>query len=73
MGEQDHLPIERTPVATRVSSQHNNRYGAVISSLYSFWLARQASNLDRRDVTSVILFDSGAEVRNLSLSHGNMA
>ena len=73
MASQDHLPIERTPVATRISSQHNDRYGAVISSLYSFWVARQTSNLDRRDVTSIILFDHAAEVRDLSLSHGNVA
>lgn len=73
MGGLDHVPIERTPVATRISSHHNNRYGAVISSLYAFWVARQASNLDRRDVTSIILFDHGAEVRKLSSSHGNMA
>lgn len=73
MGGQDHLPIERTPVATRISSQHNNRYGAAISSLYAFWVARQASNLDRRDVTSIILFDTQAEVSTMSLSHGNMA
>ena len=73
MSAQDHLPIEQTPVARRISSHHNNRYGAVISSLYAFWVARQASNLGRRDVTSIILFDDRAEVRNLSLSHGNMA
>jgi len=58
MAERDYLPVRQTPVAARISSYHNNRYGAVISSLYSFWVARQASNLDRRDVTSIILFES---------------
>jgi len=68
MAVPDHLPIELTPVAARISANHNNRYGAVVSSLYAFWVARQASNPDRRDVTSIVLFDSVAEVRNISLS-----
>lgn len=72
MGGQDHLPVERTPVAARISFNHNNRYGAVISSLYAFWVARQASNPDRRDVTSIVLFDSQAEVRNIYLPYGNV-
>jgi len=72
MASHDHLPIKRTPVAARISSNHNNRYGAVISSLYAFWVARQASNPDPRDVTSIILFDSRAKVRSFSLSHGNV-
>jgi len=61
MGGMDQRPVQQTPVTTRISAQHNNRYGAVISSLYAFWVARQAVNLTQRDVTSIILFDSQSE------------
>ena len=66
MAAMDHRPIRQTPVAARITSRHNNRYGAVISSLYAFWVARRATNRARRDLTSIILFDSQPKVRDLS-------
>jgi len=50
MGWQDHLPVKQTPVAARIA----------------FWVVHQVSNFDQQDVTSIILFDSQAMVRNLS-------
>lgn len=58
----DHRPIQRTPVAARITSRHNNRYGAVVSSLYAFRVAHLAADHARRDLTSIILFDSQPKV-----------
>ncbi|KAK7676902.1 hypothetical protein QCA50_020158 [Cerrena zonata] len=60
----DRRPLQNTPVTTKIASRHNNRLGAVFSSLHGFWQAR-ASALNmaggnavlRRDAYSVILFD----------------
>ena len=57
----DRQPLPNTPATARISAFANNRYGAVLSSLHSFWTARAAaiasSNAARRDAYSVILFD----------------
>ena len=61
MSSDDRRPIPNTPVTARIRSFANNRYGAVLSSLYSFWTARAAalanSNAARRDAYSLILFN----------------
>jgi hypothetical protein len=58
MASNDHRPLLNTPVTARISKQHNNRLGAVYSSLYSFWTARSsATTANRRDSYTVILFD----------------
>lgn len=67
MASRDRLPLSGTPVTDRIRSTHNNRLGAVYSSLYSFWMSRQAAldpahsqsstTTTRRDAYSVILFD----------------
>ena len=66
MGGSDRRPLPNTPATARITARANNRYGAVLSSLHSFWTARAAaianSNAARRDAYSVILFDHG--VRN---------
>ncbi|KIJ64840.1 hypothetical protein HYDPIDRAFT_40028 [Hydnomerulius pinastri MD-312] len=59
----DRRPLPDTPASERIIRQSDNRFGAVLSSLYSFWLARDAAmNASgtgvRRDAYSVILFDS---------------
>ena len=61
MSSTDRRPLPNTPATPRISARSNNRYGAVLSSLYSFWTARAAaitsSNAVRRDAYSVVLFD----------------
>ncbi|KAG8215603.1 hypothetical protein J3R82DRAFT_7468 [Butyriboletus roseoflavus] len=63
MGSRDLQPLANTPATARIKSYANNRYGAVLSSLYSYWTARAAaitgSNTTRRDAYSVVLFDHG--------------
>ena len=62
----DRRPLPNTPVTSRISAQHNNRVGAVYSSLYAFWQARDTAvggsstgAINRRDAYSVVLFDHG--------------
>lgn len=61
MGGTDRQPLPNTPVTPRIIAHANNRYGAVLSSLHSFWTARAAvmasPNAARQDAYSVILFD----------------
>ncbi|KAF9231472.1 hypothetical protein BU15DRAFT_68308 [Melanogaster broomeanus] len=59
---QDRRPLRDTPASARIIRHSDNRFGAVLSSLYSFLLARDAAvNAGgrgvRRDTYSVILFD----------------
>ena len=65
MSYADRRPLPNTPASARISARSDNRYGAVLSSLHSFWTARAAaiasSNAARRDAYSVILFDDGVE------------
>ena len=64
----DHQPLANTPMTKRVSSKHNNRYGAVLSALYAFWSSREVATRQgaplgiRRDAYSIVLFDSTPEV-----------
>jgi hypothetical protein len=61
MGSTDRQPLRNTPASGRIIRSSNNRFGAVLSSLYSFWSARAAAvagtQTARRDAYSVILFD----------------
>ena len=61
----DRRPLPNTPATARISAHSNNRYGAVLSALYSFWTARAApitaSNAVRRDAYSVVLFNDDVE------------
>ncbi|TCD67573.1 hypothetical protein EIP91_012270 [Steccherinum ochraceum] len=64
MGAYDRRPLANTPVTNRLVRSHDNRLGAVYSSLYAFWSARHTSAnptggaaTHRRDAYSVILFD----------------
>ncbi|KAG6369029.1 hypothetical protein JVT61DRAFT_1964, partial [Boletus reticuloceps] len=63
MSATDRRPLPNTPATARISAKSNNRYGAVLSSLHTFWAARAvaiaSSNAARRDAYSVILFDRG--------------
>jgi len=60
----DRRPLAGTPVTKQIAARHDNRLGAVYSSLYSFWMSRlsavtsgQTQTAARRDSYSVILFD----------------
>ena len=56
----DRRPLNDTPITARIAQQHNNRIGAVYSSLHAFWQARHAvtnNTTNRRDAYSVILFN----------------
>ena len=62
MTHTDRKPLPNTPVTARIAARSNNRFGAVLSSLYGFWSARAAATTSegRRDAYSVILFGSRA-------------
>ena len=56
----DRQPLRDTPVTARIAALHNNRLGAIYSSLYAFWSARYATRggtANRGDTYSIILFD----------------
>lgn len=65
---EDRKPVSDTPVTERIVATANNRFGAVLSSLYGFWVARDAamrsrvSQGTRRDAYTVLIFDSTAKV-----------
>ncbi|KAG1764546.1 hypothetical protein EDD22DRAFT_951631 [Suillus occidentalis] len=60
----DRQPLRNTPASDRIIQRSNNRFGAVLSSLYGFWSARAAAVAGRpsarRDSYSIILFDQSA-------------
>ncbi|KAI0751603.1 hypothetical protein C8Q80DRAFT_1158351 [Daedaleopsis nitida] len=65
MGNSDRRPLANTPTTQLIRRTHDNRLGAVFSSLYGFWEARHrtiAANGNapaaRQDAYSVILFDN---------------
>ncbi|KAI0796932.1 hypothetical protein C8Q75DRAFT_796662 [Abortiporus biennis] len=68
MNERDRRPLANTPVTDRISRYHNNRLGAVYSSLFAFWSARLSANSgngqapNRRDAYSIVLFDDAFNV-----------
>jgi hypothetical protein len=74
MGSGDNLPLANSPVAQLIAQRQNNRFGAALSSLYSFCKAREeavrqgAATGARRDAYSVILFNEQATVRFVSSS-----
>lgn len=62
MAGTDRRPLNDTPASARIAARHNNRIGAVYSSLFAFWSTRHAvanGNANRRDAYSVILFNEG--------------
>ncbi|KAH8977860.1 hypothetical protein EDB86DRAFT_3157188 [Lactarius hatsudake] len=67
MGRADLQPLPDAAGTPRISLTVNNRFGAVISSLYSFWTARQAAVMQnaqlgghRKDAYSVVFFSKDA-------------
>lgn len=62
MDYSDRRPLGNTPTTGIISRRHNNRLGAVYSSLQAFWAARSAANAGqaaaiRRDAYTVLLFN----------------
>ena len=64
----DRQPLPNSPATRRIVQLANNRFGAVLSSLYGFWTAREAAVRSganagqRRDAYSIVLFDHTASV-----------
>ena len=69
MGSSDHRPLTHTPMSKRISSNYDNRYGAVLSALYAFLASRQVATRNGpttgvgQDSYSIIAFDSYTQVR----------
>lgn len=62
MLEQDLQPLRDEPIARRIASHNDNRFGAVLSAFYQFLLER--SSATKRDAYSVIVFNGSTEVRS---------
>lgn len=62
MSDDDRQPLRNTPVFAKISATSNNRFGAVLSSLFCFWSARAVAigSSGRRDAYSVVLFNGDA-------------
>jgi hypothetical protein len=63
----DWAPLPNTPISAHLIGVCNNRYGAVLSALYGFWLARNSavyaySTQARQDACSVVTFNDHAIV-----------
>ncbi|CUA74500.1 hypothetical protein RSOLAG22IIIB_11257 [Rhizoctonia solani] len=68
MKRHDHLPLANLPVTSRLVSQCNNRYGAVVSALYGFLKNREAAVTNaglrsRQDSYTFLMHDNKSEVR----------
>ena len=68
MSAKDHRPLANTPMTRRISSKHDNRYGAILSALYAFLASRQVATRNgsttgvRQDSYSIVMFDHSSEV-----------
>jgi len=57
MSCRDRQPLANTPSFSSIAPRHPDRFGAVLSGLFSFWTARAPGpEEDRRDAYSVLLF-----------------
>ncbi|KAF8607195.1 hypothetical protein BDV93DRAFT_488167 [Ceratobasidium sp. AG-I] len=62
MTSQDRMPLANTPISATLRTSCNNRYGAVLSALHSFWHSRESATA-RQDAYSVVTFDGAATTR----------
>ncbi|KAG8834731.1 hypothetical protein FRC17_007455 [Serendipita sp. 399] len=59
----DHRPLPDTPATERIVRQADNRFGAVLSAVYNFWVARDTATRGgiaaglRQDAYTVVFFD----------------
>ena len=71
MTRTDRQPLQNTPMARRIVGRHNNRYGAVLSALWSFWYSREVATRHaartgaHQDTYSVVLFSATTEVKEI--------
>ncbi|KAG8903433.1 hypothetical protein FRB99_003282 [Tulasnella sp. 403] len=64
MGNQDRRPLPNQPVTQLITNKNDNRFGAVLSSLYGFWVSKGSGTTgERKDAYSVITFDLGVQTR----------
>jgi len=67
MSDNDRVPLPGTPNSARISANNNNRFGAILSALDSFWISRDAATsvarAARKDAYSIILFNGQANIR----------
>ncbi|KAG9079434.1 hypothetical protein FRC06_007726 [Ceratobasidium sp. 370] len=68
MTDIDRRPLLNTPISSQLMANCNDRYGAVLSALYSFWLSRESATASsstqmRQDAYSVVTFDDSATTR----------
>ncbi|KAI0089045.1 hypothetical protein BDY19DRAFT_122025 [Irpex rosettiformis] len=56
MANRDNRPLRDNPTTLRIVASHDDRLGAVYSSLFSFWTARRSANW--ADAYTLILFNS---------------
>ncbi|KAG6326027.1 hypothetical protein ID866_13062 [Astraeus odoratus] len=66
MTTRDRRPLRNTPLSARIVARSDDRFGAVLCSLHSFWSARATAvgsspGTARRDANSVILFSHNVE------------
>ncbi|KAH7882034.1 hypothetical protein F5I97DRAFT_1988573, partial [Phlebopus sp. FC_14] len=67
MRNPDQQPLRTSPVYLKIRRKMNNRLGAVYTSLYSFWMAREAAaatdkgSSARRDSYTIIMHDQVTE------------
>lgn len=63
----DRRPLQGQPVTAKITRSNNNRFGAVLSAIYGFWITRSSGTTGpRRDAYSVITFESSPQVRGMS-------
>lgn len=64
----DCRPLPNTPASRRIVQNADNRFGAALSSIYGFWLAREGAQRGsgtagvHKDAYTVIAFDHETEV-----------
>lgn len=67
MGQNDRQPLQSTPVTATVLAGNPNRFGAVLTACYQFWVSREPARNSgasaRQDAYSVVLFDMATQVR----------
>ncbi|KAG8903434.1 hypothetical protein FRB99_003283 [Tulasnella sp. 403] len=64
MSCRDRHPLPNQPVTRLIMHNNDNRLGAVLSSLYGFWVSRgSVPTGGRRDAYSVITFDSETKIQ----------
>jgi len=64
----DCRPLANTPASEQIARHADNRFGAALSSIYGFWLAREgfqrsALAANHQDAYTVIAFDHDVAVR----------